>query len=156
ACAGQTSRTSTSGSGSYERLRHHRRGAGRAGGRVHHRRRAVEAPAVRWLALLAVCVALTCLAAAVEPADPAALTPPREAAGETAPASASPALLETRRARWRRVARPSLATLRRIAHCETGGTMDPRAVSRGGTYRGLLQFDLGTWRSVGGRGDPAA
>ena len=33
---------------------------------------------------------------------------------------------------------------------------DPTAVSAGGTYRGLYQFDLPTWRGVGGRGDPAA
>ncbi len=46
------------------------------------------------------------------------------------------------------------AHLRRIAQCESGG--DHRAVSAGGTYRGLLQFDYGTWSSVGGRGDPAA
>jgi hypothetical protein len=44
--------------------------------------------------------------------------------------------------------------LRRIALCESGG--DPTAVSPGGTYRGLYQFDLPTWRGVGGRGDPAA
>ncbi len=46
------------------------------------------------------------------------------------------------------------ATLRAIAQCESGG--DPRAVSPGGTYRGLLQFDRATWQSVGGVGDPAA
>ncbi len=41
-----------------------------------------------------------------------------------------------------------------IASCESGG--DPRAISSGGTYRGKYQFDYGTWRSVGGVGDPAA
>lgn len=41
-----------------------------------------------------------------------------------------------------------------IAECESGG--DPRAVSAGGTYRGKYQFSRGTWRSLGGRGDPAA
>jgi hypothetical protein len=41
-----------------------------------------------------------------------------------------------------------------LARCESGG--NPRAVSGGGTYRGLYQFDFGTWRSVGGSGDPAA
>jgi hypothetical protein len=45
-------------------------------------------------------------------------------------------------------------TLQAIAQCESGG--DPGAVSADGTYRGLLQFDLQTWRSVGGTGDPAA
>jgi hypothetical protein len=41
-----------------------------------------------------------------------------------------------------------------IAECESGG--NPRAVSPGGTYRGKYQFSRGTWRSLGGRGDPAA
>jgi soluble lytic murein transglycosylase-like protein len=48
----------------------------------------------------------------------------------------------------------SLATMEAIASCESGG--DPAAVSAGGTYRGLYQFDYGTWESVGGSGDPAA
>ena len=43
--------------------------------------------------------------------------------------------------------------LRRIAECESGG--NPRAISRGGTYRGKYQFSRSTWRSIGGRGDPA-
>ena len=44
------------------------------------------------------------------------------------------------------------AVLRRIAECESGG--DPQAVSKGGRYRGKYQFDLATWRSLGGQGDP--
>jgi hypothetical protein len=48
----------------------------------------------------------------------------------------------------------STATLDSIAACESGG--DPTAVSPDGTYRGKYQFDLGTWASVGGSGDPAA
>ena len=44
------------------------------------------------------------------------------------------------------------AALRRIAECESGG--DPQAVSKGGRYRGKYQFDLATWRSLGGQGDP--
>ena len=44
--------------------------------------------------------------------------------------------------------------LEAIAACESGG--DPTAVSADGTYRGLFQFDYGTWASVGGTGDPAA
>ena len=43
--------------------------------------------------------------------------------------------------------------LRLIAECESGG--NPRAVSAGGTYRGKYQFSRGTWRGLGGRGDPA-
>lgn len=46
------------------------------------------------------------------------------------------------------------ASLQAIARCESGG--NPTAVSAGGTYRGKYQFDYGTWRSVGGSGDPAA
>ena len=45
------------------------------------------------------------------------------------------------------------AELVRIAQCESGG--NPRAVSRSGQYRGKYQFDVGTWRGLGGRGDPA-
>lgn len=44
------------------------------------------------------------------------------------------------------------ALLWRIALCESGG--NPRAVSRTGKYRGLVQFSMATWRSVGGKGDP--
>ena len=39
-----------------------------------------------------------------------------------------------------------------LARCESGG--NPRAVSSGGTYRGLYQFTLSTWHGVGGDGDP--
>ena len=46
------------------------------------------------------------------------------------------------------------AALHAIAACESGGNR--RAVSSGGHYRGLFQFDYGTWASVGGKGDPAA
>ena len=56
------------------------------------------------------------------------------------------------RSRSRRVRLP--AVLRRIARCESGG--NPRAVSRDGRYRGKFQFDMATWRSLGGKGDPAA
>jgi resuscitation-promoting factor RpfB len=41
-----------------------------------------------------------------------------------------------------------------LARCESGG--NPRAVSPTGKYRGLYQFSLATWNSVGGSGDPAA
>ncbi len=43
--------------------------------------------------------------------------------------------------------------LARIARCESGG--NPRAVSRGGRYRGKYQFSRATWRDMGGKGDPA-
>ena len=45
------------------------------------------------------------------------------------------------------------ATLNRIAYCESKG--NPRAISASGTFRGKYQFNYGTWRSVGGHGDPA-
>ena len=48
----------------------------------------------------------------------------------------------------------SSATLTSIASCESGG--DPTAISADGAYHGKYQFDLGTWASVGGSGDPAA
>ena len=44
--------------------------------------------------------------------------------------------------------------LEAIAQCESGG--DPTAIGGGGLYRGKYQFSVGTWRSVGGAGDPAA
>lgn len=40
-----------------------------------------------------------------------------------------------------------------LAECES--TDNPRAVDPTGTYFGLYQFDILTWRSVGGRGNPA-
>jgi len=46
------------------------------------------------------------------------------------------------------------SALEAIAQCESGG--DPTAVSSGGLYRGKYQFSRATWRSIGGRGDPAA
>lgn len=49
---------------------------------------------------------------------------------------------------------PIPAALHAIAQCESGG--NPAAVSSNGAYRGLFQFDRGTWASVGGSGDPAA
>ena len=48
----------------------------------------------------------------------------------------------------------SSSTLEAIASCESGG--DPTAVDASGTYRGKYQFDMGTWASMGGSGDPAA
>jgi len=40
----------------------------------------------------------------------------------------------------------------KVANCESSG--NPRAVNSAGYY-GLFQFDLQTWRSVGGSGNPA-
>ncbi len=46
------------------------------------------------------------------------------------------------------------SALAKIADCESGG--DPNAISSSGRYRGKYQFDRATWRTVGGKGDPAA
>ncbi len=46
------------------------------------------------------------------------------------------------------------ALLERIAFCESKG--NPHAIGGGGSFRGKYQFTYGTWRAVGGRGDPAA
>ena len=43
---------------------------------------------------------------------------------------------------------------RTVAKCESGHK-GPRAVNPSGKYRGKWQFDGPTWRSVGGKGDPA-
>ncbi|MEA2192770.1 MAG: hypothetical protein QOI73_2891, partial [Solirubrobacteraceae bacterium] len=40
-----------------------------------------------------------------------------------------------------------------IAQCESGG--DPKAASADGRYYGKYQFSIKTWRTVGGRGNPA-
>jgi lysozyme family protein len=45
------------------------------------------------------------------------------------------------------------SVLEQIAQCESGG--DPTAVSADGRYHGKYQFSRATWRSVGGRGNPA-
>jgi hypothetical protein len=45
------------------------------------------------------------------------------------------------------------SVLDRIAMCESGG--NPRAVSANRRYFGKYQFSRATWRSVGGRGNPA-
>ena len=49
---------------------------------------------------------------------------------------------------------PIPGALRSIAACESNG--NARAISAGGRYRGKYQFSFSTWRSVGGKGDPAA
>lgn len=82
-----------------------------------------------------------------EAAEAEAAPPPDEDAPEEAgglPATPSPAL------------RPLLEVdgWDYLRECESGGNY--RAVSSDGTYRGAYQFDMGTWRGVGGTGDPAA
>jgi resuscitation-promoting factor RpfB len=48
---------------------------------------------------------------------------------------------------------PSYAQWSALRQCESGGNY--HAVSPSGLYRGAYQFDVHTWRSVGGSGDPA-
>jgi hypothetical protein len=48
---------------------------------------------------------------------------------------------------------PSYAQWAALRHCESSGNY--QAVSASGLYRGAYQFDLSTWASVGGSGDPA-
>lgn len=45
------------------------------------------------------------------------------------------------------------ATWAALAKCESGG--NPRIVSASGSYHGLYQFSVSTWRSVGGTGLPS-
>lgn len=47
---------------------------------------------------------------------------------------------------------PSYAQWAALRHCESSGNY--RAVSPSGLYRGAYQFDLETWATVGGSGDP--
>lgn len=56
--------------------------------------------------------------------------------------------------RWERLPEWARSWADSTAFCETGGTMNPRAVSPTGQYRGLMQFDYGTWHEAGGSGDP--
>lgn len=48
---------------------------------------------------------------------------------------------------------PSYAQWAALRQCESSGNY--HAVSPSGLYRGAYQFDLSTWQSVGGSGDPA-
>jgi len=49
---------------------------------------------------------------------------------------------------------PSPQQWAQLRNCEATGNY--QAVSAGGAYRGAYQFDLSTWRTVGGSGDPIA
>lgn len=53
-----------------------------------------------------------------------------------------------------KVEEPSAETWYDLFGCETGGTFDLRAYNPAGPYFGGLQFDIPTWESVGGIGDP--
>lgn len=58
---------------------------------------------------------------------------------------------KTRIAHKRRVVAPYNAKLERMARCESGGNW---RINTHNGYLGGLQFDLRTWRGVGGRGLP--
>jgi hypothetical protein len=73
-------------------------------------------------------------------------------------AGASEPGCQTRHCRLR-VIHPYRATfLGPVGACESGGTWNLHtgltATSPGGEYLGRYQFDLGSWRGAGGRGDP--
>ena len=80
------------------------------------------------------------------------------AAQATTPLAAQPARFDRSEGKVAKVRSPRpdpvSPQLQAIAVCESHG--NPRAIDASGTYRGKYQFDLGTWRSVGGHGDPAA
>ena len=59
----------------------------------------------------------------------------------------------SKRARKKKKDASPQAVLARIAQCESGG--NPRAVSANRRYFGKYQFSRPTWRSVGGKGNPA-
>lgn len=73
--------------------------------------------------------------------------------GVIGPQTLSALGLRGRKASRRAVVEDPEALLAKIAECESGG--NPRAISRDGKYRGKFQFDLATWRGLGGKGDPA-
>jgi Transglycosylase-like domain len=73
------------------------------------------------------------------------------AAQDTASGGAAPPSGKAKSSRHRKVKLPKI--MQKIAMCESGG--NPRAISPSGRYRGKWQFDRPTWRSLGGRGDPA-
>lgn len=139
---------------------------------AHPRVRAVVTPAARYrlAAAMTALAALACDTPAHTPAPATHDTPPA--------ASRRPDLVDTTRGLDQALAdatrtttpraarsqprpahtdanRPPAATgdiWTRLAECESGG--NPRAVSPTGKYRGLLQFSIQTWRSVGMTGDP--
>jgi hypothetical protein len=100
--------------------------------------------------------AVLCTAALTVPASPAAALShaPNTAAGKTAREQVRDARSDRRESGFRASVVAVPAPLAAIAACESGS--NPRAIGGGGLYRGKYQFDLATWASVGGSGDPAA
>jgi hypothetical protein len=85
-------------------------------------------------------------AAQPAPATPSASAPAPVRAPAAPPASVQPGMGNPTAA--------ESATLARIRQCESRGNYS--IVSASGRYRGAYQFDVTTWRGVGGTGDPAA
>lgn len=79
--------------------------------------------------------------AAARAAAAAPSSGPASAASASAPGRGDPSAAES-------------ATLARIRRCESRGNYS--VVSASGRFRGAYQFDVTTWRGVGGSGDPAA
>jgi hypothetical protein len=111
------------------------------------RRRGRRRPSARTQRLALIAVALLAVGAAAL----AYVDPPSDGALPPAPELRAPQAYEAPAAA--KTAAPPAATLDAVAHCESRG--DPAAVSPHGTYRGKYQFDMATWQSVGGVGDPA-
>ena len=87
------------------------------------------------LPLAALAAAAALVVVSVDQPDPLSVPAPRLTVPTAAGSSASAPALDA------------------IAHCESRG--DPTAVSPDGRYRGKYQFSRATWRSLGGKGDPA-
>ena len=94
--------------------------------------------------------------ARVQREQPRAPAPARRGAGGAARArrAAARASCATRGASARWSASPSRRSSRRSRPASPAATRG--AIGGGGLYRGKYQFDLETWASVGGSGDPAA
>lgn len=99
--------------------------------------------------------------AAVAASSPAAGAIAKKPKREHVPGCASERCDDRIGARWARKHRkaraaafvaPYRAWLNKVARCESSN--NTRAISPDGKYRGLFQFDLQTWWSVGGKGDP--
>jgi hypothetical protein len=106
--------------------------------REEARRAAAEAAAARAAAAAAAPVT----APSATPSAPAPVRAPAPAPPSgAAPGLGNPTAAES-------------ATLARIRQCESRGNYS--IVSASGRYRGAYQFDVTTWRGVGGTGDPAA
>ncbi len=87
------------------------------------------------------------------PAAPTASPPAAVPAGTASQAPAPTAARTTGPAPAATGTHVGPSALDRIAECESGG--NPRAVGAAGRYGGKYQFSRSTWRSLGGRGNPA-